>query len=83
MIIEFKDFLNEARTSAHYRGYDMFKNLDLSPGSQGYWFIPKLYWRDFGNKIERGFPTVSMTQGREAIDEWFEFSEKTKKYKSD
>lgn len=83
MIQDFTEYINEARNVAWYRGYEMVRNTDLSPGSQGYWFLPELYWRDFGNKIEKGFPTVSMTQGREAIDEWFDFSEKVGKYKSE
>ena len=83
MIIEFNDFLNEARVEVYYRGFIIIRNKELSPGSQGYWTIPDLYWRDFANKIEQGFPTVSITQGREAIDEWFDFSVKVSKYKSE
>ncbi len=81
MITEFENYINEALNIRWYRGYQMIRNTEISPGSQGYWFLPKLYWRDFANKIIQGFPTVSITQGKEAIDEWYDFSEKVKKFK--
>jgi hypothetical protein len=71
----------QERNTLLYRGFYMYKNTDLSPGSNGYWHIPKLYYRDFANKIKQGYDTVSMTQGRDAIDEWYDFNQKVKKYK--
>lgn len=72
---------NEARTSAWYKGFEYKRNPDKKPGEYGLWFIPELYYRNFANKIEKGFETVSMIQCREAIDQWFDFNKKVKKYK--
>jgi len=81
-VLSFKDFnTNEARIQVTYRGFLMLKNSDLSPGAEGYWTIPDLYYRDFANKIIQGYDTVSITQGKEAIDEWYDFNQKVKIYK--
>lgn len=79
MITKIDKFME--RNVAWYRGYQMIKDLTLSPGAKGYWFIPELSYRKYGNKIEKGYLTVSMTQGREAIDEWFDFNQKISDYK--
>jgi len=81
-VLSFKDFnINESKTQVMYRGFLIIKNSDLSPGSEGYWYIPKLYYRDFANKIVQGYDTVSITQGKDAIDEWYDFNQKVKIYK--
>jgi len=80
MKVNFIDFINEAN-SGWYRGYEYIKDITKSPGQYVLWFIPELYYRNFANKIEKGFKSVSMIQCREAIDEWFEFSEKIKIFK--
>ena len=50
MITKFKLF--EATTEFHYRGFHCVKNPDKTPGENGLWSIPDLYWRDFGNKVD-------------------------------
>jgi hypothetical protein len=72
MITSFK--LYEATTEFWYKGFKCIKNLEKTPGEYGLWYIPELYYRKFGNKIEKGFETVSMIQCREAIDKWYNFS---------
>ena len=79
MITNFFYFINESKTSDWYRGYEYIKDVSKTPGEYGLWTIPELYYRDFANKIEKGFKSISMIQCREAIDEWFDFSEKIKK----
>lgn len=75
------EFINEATTKGFYRGYEYVKDPTKTPGEYGLWTIPELYHRNFANKIEKGFKSVSMIQCREAINEWFDFSENVKKYK--
>lgn len=62
-----------------HRGYDIVKDISKSPGEYGLWWIPDLYYRDVANKISKGFKSVSIIQCREAIDYWYDFSEKIKK----
>jgi len=69
----FNKFIFESNIR-RYRGFDIVKDTTKIPGEYGYWFVPELYYRKFGNKIEKNFLTVSITQGREAIDEWYELS---------
>jgi hypothetical protein len=83
MKTNFIDFINEAKISDWYRGYEYIKDITKSPGEYGLWIIPELYYRDFANEIKKGFKSVSMIQCREAIDEWFDFSEKNKKIKEE
>jgi len=80
MITNFSTY-NESKDVRVYRGYDIVKDPLKTPGEDGLWSVPDLYWRKFGNKIEKGFPTVSILQCRQAIDEWFEYSQKVKLYK--
>ena len=82
MITNIIEFINEASDVRIYRGYEIIKNKDKTPGEYGLWSVPELYYRDFANKIVKDFQTVSITQGREAIDEWFDFNLKVKKYKT-
>jgi len=77
----YNDFNMNERNTVYYRGFHMYKNIDLSPGANGYWSIPKLYHREFANKISQGYDTVSITQGKEAIDEWYDFNIKVNKFK--
>jgi len=82
-VLSFNDYnTNESRTQVTYRGFLMLKNSDLSPGSEGYWNIPKLFYRDFANKIVQGYDTISITQGKDIIDEWYDFNQKVKVYKT-
>lgn len=39
-----------------------------------------MYYRNYANKIEKGFETVSIIQCKEAIDEWFDFNLKVKEF---
>jgi hypothetical protein len=64
-----------------YRGYIILKNKDIGPGADGLWHVPDLYYRDFANKIQQDFKTVSKLQCMEAIDYWYDFSENVKKIK--
>ena len=81
-VMKFSDFqIFEAANKIYYRGFYMYRNTELSPGAEGYWYIPKLYYRNFANKIVQGYDTISITQGKEAIDEWYDFNQKVKKYK--
>lgn len=68
---------NESNTR-WYRGYQIVKDPTKMQGEDGLWSVPELYWRKFGNIIEKGFETVSIIQCKEAIDEWFYFSLKIK-----
>jgi hypothetical protein len=79
----FNDYLNENLRTEWYRGYKYIKDPEKTPGEYGLWYIPDLYYRTSANKIDKGFKSVSMIQCREAIDEWYNFSEKVKKYKDD
>lgn len=81
MITDFNHFITDAKTNLWYRGFEIKKNLDKSPGEDGLWFIPELYYRNFANKIVKNFETVSIIQSKEAIDEWIKFNIEVKKYK--
>ena len=72
------DDINESN-SRWYRNYEIIKNPLKTAGEDGLWSIPELYWMKYGNKIQKGFETISIIQSKEAIDKWFDFSEKTKK----
>ena len=82
MEINFEKY-NEAKNSYWYKGFEIKRNLEKKPGENGFWFIPELYYRNFANKIEKGFETVSIIQSKEAIDRWFEFNLKIKDFKDD
>ncbi len=83
MIIKFKIFeQNKKEDIRYYKGYKIVKNFDKSPGEFGLWYVPDLYIREFGNKIKKGFETVSIIQSKEAIDKWFNFNLKIKEYKN-
>ena len=71
--------LNESKNERWYKGYKIVKNLDKTPGEDGLWSVPDLYYRTFANKIEKGFETVSILQCKQSIDEWFDYSQKVKK----
>ena len=74
---------NESKDIRWYRGYQLVKNPEKSPGEVGYWSVPDLYYRVFANKIEKGFDTVSIIQCKQAINEWFDFNIKVKQFKDD
>jgi hypothetical protein len=80
----FCDFHSKTNESniRKYRGFDIVKDTTKIPGEYGYWFVPELYYRKYANKVEKGFITVSITQGREAIDEWYEFSIEQNRFKT-
>jgi len=84
MITKFETYNeSESEDVRVYRGYNIVKDMTKTPGEDGLWIIPDLYWRKFGNKIEKGFKTVSLLQCRQSIDEWFDYSQKVKAYKDD
>lgn len=74
---------NELKDSRWYKGYEIKRNPEKSPGENGLWFVPELYYRNFANKIEKGFETVSILQCKQAIDEWLKFNLKVKNYMGD
>jgi len=74
---------NETKDSRWYKGFELKRNPERNPGDDGYWIVPELYYRNFANKIEKGFETVSIIQCKEAIDKWFEFNLKIKNFKDD
>lgn len=76
----FYEYIKEATTEFFYKGFKCIKNIDKEPGEFGLWIIPELYYRKYGNKIEKGYDTISMIQCREAIDKWENFNKKVKKY---
>lgn len=72
MITSFKLFEN--KNKRWYKGFDIVKDTEKSPGEFGLWNVPELYYREFGNKILKGFKSISITQCKEAIDKWEEFN---------
>ena len=80
---KYSEIINEATKEGTYRGYKYVKDQTKGPGEYGLWTIPDLYYRNHANKIEKGFISISMIQCREAIDTWYDFSEKVKNYKDE
>jgi len=64
-----------------YNGFVIMKHTDVPPGGEGMWEVPLLKYREFGNKINTGIRTVSLTQARDAIDKWKDFNDKLKELK--
>lgn len=81
MLAPFDRYEGERRTEIksydrqeNYRGFKMVRNGYIPNGADGRWEVPTLRYIGIGG-LKTGFLTVSKTQCKDAIDQWFSLNE--------